>query len=82
MLDELQDFLEEEFDIVCNISTISRCLKNMNISHKRTEKTSEEQDPELRTQWFWKTASWFKPNQLVIVDESAANERTKDRRWG
>ena len=82
MLDEIQDWLEEEFDIVCSLATISRCLKDMNLTNKRTEKTSEQQDPELRAQWFWKTASWYKPNQLVVVDESAANERTKDRRWG
>ena len=47
MLDEIQDWLKEEFDIVCSLATISRCLKDMNLTNKRIEKTSEQQDSEL-----------------------------------
>ena len=82
MLDEIQDWLVEEFGIECHLSTISRCLKEMRVTHKKTERVVEQQDAELRSQWLWKTAVWYKPNQLVFVDESAASERTKDRRWG
>ena len=82
ILDEIQDWLEVEFDVVCHLSTSSRCLKDMNVTHKRTERVVEQQDPELQSQWLWKTAVSYKPNQLVIVDESAASERSKDRRWG
>ena len=42
MLDEIQDWLEKEFEIVCSIFTISQCLKKMNISYKRMKKESEK----------------------------------------
>ena len=59
MLDEIQDWLEVEFDIVCHLSTISRCLKDMNVTHKKTERVVEQQDHELRSQWLWKVAVWY-----------------------
>ena len=56
MLDEIQDWLVEEFGIECHLSTISRCLKEMRVTHKKTERVVEQQDAELRSQWLWKTA--------------------------
>ena len=81
-LDELQVWLEEEWDLTVHVSIISRCLARMKKTHKKTERVNPERDPDLRAVWLFKIAQAYKASQLIIVDESAANERTKDRRWG
>ena len=81
-LDELQIWLQEEWDISVYISTISRCLDRQGQSRKKTERMNEAQDPGLRAVWLYKISQFYEANQLVVVDESAANERSKDRRWG
>jgi DDE superfamily endonuclease len=40
-----------------------------------------QRSPELRMAWMRKLADW-KADQLVFIDESAANERTSDRKYG
>src|SRR5271169_1081618 len=40
-----------------------------------------QRNPELRDHWIKQLASWD-ANQLVFIDESAANERTGDRKYG
>jgi len=40
-----------------------------------------QQNPELRTQWISKLSEW-NAEQLIFIDESAANERTADRKYG
>jgi hypothetical protein len=40
-----------------------------------------QQNPELRADWIRRLAS-YDANQLIFVDESAANERTGDRKYG
>ena len=41
MLNEIQNWLKKEFNIVYLLATISRYLKNMNLTNKRIEKTSK-----------------------------------------
>jgi hypothetical protein len=40
-----------------------------------------QRNPELRNDWIRKLAG-YTANQLIFVDESAANERTGDRKYG
>ena len=40
-----------------------------------------QQNPELRRQWMSKLSGW-NAEQLIFIDESAANERTADRKYG
>jgi len=40
-----------------------------------------QQNPELRRQWMSKLSEW-NAEQLIFIDESAANERTADRKYG
>ena len=47
-LDELQVWLEEEWDIEVSLPTISRCLKRMNKTHKKSQRINEARDPALR----------------------------------
>ena len=74
------EFLLSEFDISVIQSTVSRLLKNLNQTHKRTKRVHSERDDELRAHFRAKMCE-YKANQLVFVDESAANERTKDRKY-
>ena len=39
-----------------------------------------QQNPELRRQWMSKLSEWT-AEQLIFIDESAANERTADRKY-
>lgn len=40
-----------------------------------------QRNPELRAAWLRKLADWT-ADQLIFIDESAANERTADRKYG
>src|SRR5579859_20816 len=40
-----------------------------------------QRDPELRDSWMHKLVDWT-AEQLIFIDESAANERTADRKYG
>jgi len=42
---------------------------------------ARERSQELRDEWMIRLTQW-KPEQLIFVDESAANERTADRKYG
>jgi len=42
---------------------------------------ARERSQELRDEWKARLTQW-KPEQLIFVDESAANERTADRKYG
>ena len=44
-------------------------------------KEAQERNQELRNEWLARLAGW-QANQLVFVDESAANEHTADRKTG
>ena len=40
-----------------------------------------QRNPELRKAWLRKLSQWA-ADQLIVIDESAANERTSDRKTG
>lgn len=79
--DEIAEFLDSEYLIQVYRSTVSRLLKKLGHTNKRIERAAEERDDEERAHWRSRLCGW-KPNQLVFLDESAANERTKDRKRG
>jgi transposase len=80
--DEIQEWLAEEWDIDVSQPTISRCIKELNLTRKRIERVNPDQVPELRALWLAKLTMHYTARQLVVVDESAVNERCRDRRWG
>ena len=81
MLEEQQYWLWDNFGITIHTSTISRFLKQAGWTNKKLKKRASEQCPFLREAWMRRLASWT-ADQLVYVDESAANEHTKDRKCG
>ena len=81
-LDEVQDWLFNEWDIEASVPTIHRCVKRLDLTRKKNERINPDSDPVLRALWLSKIASRYSAKQLVVVDESAASERTRDRQWG
>jgi transposase len=79
--DEVCDLLKDEFDISVAPNTVGRCLKELEITHKRVSRINIRRDEDLCTQ-FIADMTRYTPDQLVCLDESAANERTKDRKYG
>jgi transposase len=78
-LDEIEDFLLTEYGIKVSISTVSRCMNRLNQSRKKTTKIKPARDDILRARYFAKIAG-VPANRIIVVDESAANEGTLDRR--
>ena len=66
--DELITFLSEEWDIQCSQPTISKTLKQANISRKKAQRLGPQSE-ELRVAW-QAFASQVKAEQLVFIDES------------
>ena len=76
----MQWFLWDEFDIWLPECTISRWLKREDIRKKRIRSLATERNQFLRDDWIRRLAQW-KHHQTIFV-ESAASERTKDRKHG
>ena len=62
-------------------ATLWRALHNADLTRKRIKKKASERNNELRTAWMGRLMEWT-ANQLICIDESAANKHTKDRKWG
>lgn len=73
--------LYDQFDIRVSQSTVSRALAQLDITRKTMQRTAAQRSVELRNHWLARLTGW-KAEQLVFVDESAANEKTADRKYG
>lgn len=81
MLDEVQDLLVDEFDERISRPTIARAMARLKMTRKRVEVVNPRQDPVLREQHLIERSE-LRAEQVIAVDESACNERTRDRKWG
>ena len=73
-LDEIEDFLADEYDIVVGLSTVSQCLKRICVTYKTARKVHTKQDEAIQAAYFAKVLRSYTTNQIVVVDESIANE--------
>jgi hypothetical protein len=80
-IEEALEWLKEEFTIELSKATISTILRNHNVTHKRLKFVAAQRNPELRADYL-KRMDDMTAEQLVFLDESAANEFTKDRKTG
>jgi transposase len=80
-LDEMADFLFDEFDVKVSNPLISKLLKRRQITNKKLKVIAQQQNEELIHAWHDK-ARWWRSDQLVFVDESAYNEKNGDRKTG
>ena len=81
MLEDMQEWLWDRLDVSVSITTISRTLKRRKWTRKKLKKRASEQCPFLRDAWMGRLTGW-RADQLVFLDENAANEHTKDRKYG
>lgn len=81
-IEEMRAYLFDIWDLECSIPTVWRtATKQLNLSHKRGERVNLGRNDQLRGEFASKMMS-YRASQLVVVDESASNERNLDRRWG
>ena len=78
---EMMDYLLDDFGLSVMQYTVSRTLKQMKITQKSLRKIADARDPEIRTAYFENIAV-YQHDQLVYLDESAANQRTTHRKRG
>jgi hypothetical protein len=77
----MQDFLYNEFDAQVTISTVHNILERARWSRKAVRARAAERSIPLCNAWIGIQKSWI-ADQLIFLDESAANERTGDRKYG
>ncbi len=80
-IDEVAAFVNEEYDIQTSRETIRKAMKNAHLTRKTISRIPTERDETLRRRWAIELCT-MSAEQLVFVDESAANERTMNRRMG
>jgi transposase len=76
---EIVDLLLTEYGISVHQTTVSRALQRLEQTHKRTERFFSEAS-DMERALFRSKMTEYKANQIVFLDESAANERTGDRK--
>lgn len=79
--DEIVEYLFDHWDVLIDRSTLSKSLKRMKISRKRLQRIALERNETCRHAYQLQV-SQYTADMLIYVDESAANEHTKDRKHG
>lgn len=81
-LDEMQAFLYDDFDVRISIPSLWETLAKLNWSRKAASKAAAERNELLRRAFRARCQQIYTTDQVVCLDESAANERTGDRKYG
>ncbi|KAK9241695.1 DDE superfamily endonuclease-domain-containing protein [Lipomyces tetrasporus] len=80
-LEEMRSFVYDQFGVIVSASNISRTLKKSQWTKKKIRKNAAERSQVLRDDWLLRLSDWT-AEQLMFVDEFAANEKTGDRKYG
>jgi uncharacterized protein (DUF2384 family) len=80
-LDEIRHWILMNHNIWISESTVCRTIKRKAFTRKITQRVASQRDEGRRLQYYIDLAA-FSEDQLVYVDESAANERTLLRKYG
>ncbi len=80
-LNEMCWFVWDEFGISVDDSTVSRALKRLGWNRKKMMRQAAQRNQQLRNDWMQRLGEWI-AEQLIFLNESAACERTGDRRYG
>jgi len=83
-LDELQQKLETVRNTQLSISTISRMLHRINLTHKGVSRHAAQRNEELRATWRARMGAeeYQDPALFVFLDESAVDDKTFQRTSG
>ena len=81
-IDEMQQFIYDEYnELEVSIRSIRRVLEREKWSRKVVQARAAARSTPLRLAWQG-TQKVYDADQLVFLDESGANERTGDRKYG
>lgn len=80
-IDEMVWFIWDTFSTLVSEVTIKRWLRVNKYTKKLVQRRAAERCQALRNHWFSRLAKWD-ASQIIFVDESAANERNLDRKYG
>lgn len=79
--DEMLWFLYDEFGIITSERAVRRIFKRRRWSRKQLKRVARQRSQALRQDWIYQIRNYTQ-RQFVFVDESAANERSMDRKYG
>jgi hypothetical protein len=79
-LDEIQQFLYNEYKLEVSITTVSRTLKQANWSRKAVLARAAERSKLLQQAWQG-IQKEYNSNQLIFLDKSASNKYTGNRKY-
>lgn len=80
-LDEMSEFLYDEFEVLVSTYTISRALQSHGWSKKVARRIARERNADLRDHYLYQLSE-FRSYHLVYVDESGCDKRAGFRRTG
>lgn len=80
-LDEMAEFLYDEFDVVVSTCTISRALRSHGWTKKVARRIAQEKNADLRDHYLCQLFD-FRSYHLVYIDESGCDKRAGFRRIG
>jgi transposase len=81
-LEEVRDWILDEFDIPVSISLVYREMRRMKWSRKIATRKAVEQSNALRRVFRARIQLNYTAEQIVAIDESACNKRTGDQKYG
>ncbi len=77
----MAQFLYDEFEVRISYPQLTKYLANARYSRKAVRRKAAERNSVLRAIWHGEQQTYH-PDQLLFIDESGANERTGDRKYG
>lgn len=80
-LDEMAEFLYDEFDVFVSTYTIGRALRSHGWSKKVAQRIAQERNSDLRDDYLHQLSE-FRSYHLVYIYESGCDERADFRRTG
>jgi transposase len=80
-LDEMADFLYDEFELLVSTYTVSRALRSQGWTKKIARRIAQERNADLRYHYLHQLSD-FRSYHLVFIDESGCDKRAGFRRTG
>jgi transposase len=78
-LDEMEEFLYDEFDVHVSTYTTSQAMRSHNWTKKVAQRVAQERNADLRDQYLYQLSD-FRSYHLVYVDESGCDKQAGFRR--
>lgn len=80
-MEEIRDWLLDDFDVIVSLLLVAQELKKMKFSHKIATKRVAKQSEPLCQVFRARLQQNYHAEQIVAIDESACNEHTSDQKY-